>query len=124
MIQRMCGIESFVNRPFGPDSLLFRSVSARDLPINMAVSADVLRWHRCCLENGCMQMNALIKIEPRQHVCEQCRYFRPDEWKTGYCRYHQMFVLKTFDCPRFASGRMSAEGGDDSLQVKETGLSA
>ena len=71
-----------------------------------------------------MQTNAMIKIEPRQQVCEQCRYCRSDEGNTGYCRYHQMFVLNTFDCPRFASGRMSAEGGDDSLSVEETGLSA
>lgn len=65
-----------------------------------------------------MQANPMIETELRQQVCEACRYFRPDEGKTGYCGYHRMFVLNTFDCSHFASGRMSAEGGGDNLLVE------
>lgn len=33
--------------------------------------------------------------------CEFCLYFQTEQWDTGYCRLHRMFVVKTFDCARF-----------------------
>ena len=36
-----------------------------------------------------------------QHYCGYCVYFQEEEWDTGYCQFHHMYVLKTFDCPEF-----------------------
>lgn len=33
--------------------------------------------------------------------CEHCLYFQAEQWDTGYCRLHRMYVVKTFDCARF-----------------------
>ena len=53
-----------------------------------------------------------------QRICGQCRYFQTDEWNTGYCQYHKMFVLNIFDCRDFARRDNDAEGGDAALKVQ------
>jgi hypothetical protein len=44
--------------------------------------------------------------------CEHCAYFRPEELNTGFCQFHDMYVLIDFDCERFEQRRTRAEGGD------------
>lgn len=44
-----------------------------------------------------------------QRHCEDCVYFQEEQWDTGYCQFHHMYVLKTFDCPEFMPCPPSAE---------------
>ncbi|GAK58932.1 hypothetical protein U27_05907 [Candidatus Vecturithrix granuli] len=33
--------------------------------------------------------------------CERCLYFQERDY-TGYCQVHEMYVLRTFQCSKFA----------------------
>jgi hypothetical protein len=55
-------------------------------------------------------MDAGQMMKPRS--CEHCLHFRPDELSTGFCQWHEMFVLKDFDCAKFEQCQRTAEGGE------------
>lgn len=44
--------------------------------------------------------------------CEQCLHFRPKELNTGFCQWHEMFVLNDFDCGKFEQRSLTMEGGE------------
>lgn len=44
--------------------------------------------------------------------CEQCLYFQSEELNTGFCRWHEMFVLNDFDCEKFEQRPLTVEGGE------------
>ncbi len=46
-----------------------------------------------------------------QPQCVTCRYFQVDRLDTGFCRFHKMYVLPTFDCPEFIENSDSVQGG-------------
>jgi hypothetical protein len=52
------------------------------------------------------------KTLPRN--CEHCLYFRQEELGTGYCQFHEMFVLRDFDCGKFVQRPLLVEGGEAS----------
>jgi hypothetical protein len=45
-------------------------------------------------------------------MCAHCLHFRPEELGTGFCRWHEMFVLKDFDCEKFEQRPQPVEGGE------------
>jgi len=45
--------------------------------------------------------------------CENCEYFLQEELPTGYCRFHEMYVLMDFDCGKFEQRHTLTEGGDE-----------
>lgn len=47
-----------------------------------------------------------------QAQCVNCRYFQVDQLDTGFCRFHKMYVLPTFDCPEFVKKSGTSQGGD------------
>jgi len=44
--------------------------------------------------------------------CEYCAHFLQEELNTGYCQFHDMYVLRDFDCGKFEQRSTRAEGGD------------
>lgn len=49
----------------------------------------------------------------RQQHCEDCSYFREDELDTGYCQFHNMFVLRIFGCQNFIQHLPVVPGGGE-----------
>lgn len=56
-------------------------------------------------------METQMPSEQQPRVCEHCAHFREDEWNTGYCQRHTMFVLKSFSCVDFTPCETVAAGG-------------
>ncbi len=49
---------------------------------------------------------------PNTRRCDNCCYFQPDEWGTGHCQQHHMFVLGRHSCDDFAQrGQTLRKGG-------------
>ena len=44
--------------------------------------------------------------------CEHCLHFQQEELSTGFCKRHEMFVLKDFDCEKFEQRPLTVEGGE------------
>jgi hypothetical protein len=44
--------------------------------------------------------------------CEHCLHFQSEELNTGFCQWHEMFVLKDFDCEKFEQRPLTVEGGE------------
>lgn len=49
--------------------------------------------------------------------CEHCVHFRQEELPIGYCQFHEMYVLKDFDCGKFEQRNITTEGGDASKKM-------
>lgn len=59
---------------------------------------------------------AARKMRPLQD-CEHCAHFQQEELNTGYCQFHEMYVLKDFDCGKFVQRNTIGEGGDASQKM-------
>ena len=45
--------------------------------------------------------------------CANCMHFNEEQVDTGFCRFHKMYVLRSFDCPNFVLKILaSIQGGD------------
>lgn len=44
--------------------------------------------------------------------CEHCLHFRQEEQGTGFCQFHEMYVLRDFDCGKFEQRPQAVEGGE------------
>lgn len=53
-----------------------------------------------------------IAAESAYPQCADCGYFREDQADTGFCRFHKMYVLRTFDCPEFIARDIYTQGGE------------
>ena len=51
---------------------------------------------------------ATISTQPQ---CACCLYFAADQWDTGYCKLHNMYVMQSFECLKFKQRSALPEGG-------------
>jgi hypothetical protein len=79
-------------------------------------------WSEVMPNNG---MEGCTCAGTTRRECAYCLYFKQDEWGSGYCSLHHMYVLRTFDCPKFTPNdrlpedEHSEDGGNSEMSMKQ-----
>ena len=58
-----------------------------------------------------------LRTEGSQQKCFNCRHFQAKQWDIGYCQVHQVNVLRTYHCAKFAQRDNVFEGDRAAIEV-------